>query len=150
MSDPRKPNFVGQSNDHGENSDGSMNNCIVVRSGKKSCKRRAPFALSSVDWIDENGAWGPRRMHVYFNNWCPPLLLCLQQRQMQDEGWMQVPERSREGCCTKDDAEATHIEVDSAVLQRCRGHNRKGRGSFVIAAKGGGGGDEHGSNIAIA
>jgi hypothetical protein len=55
----------------------SSDRCQVVRNGKKVCKRRAPFDLSPVDWIGEDGTWGPKRTFAFFNNWNPTILVCL-------------------------------------------------------------------------
>ncbi|KIO04877.1 hypothetical protein M404DRAFT_25958 [Pisolithus tinctorius Marx 270] len=42
------------------------------------CKRRVPWPLSDVDFVDEHGNWGPQRMHGYINAYCPTLLTTLQ------------------------------------------------------------------------
>ena len=51
--------------------------CMKVSKGRLSCKRRAPYALSDTDWVDETGLWSPKRTYAYFNNWCPTVLECL-------------------------------------------------------------------------
>ncbi|KAM6495525.1 hypothetical protein JOM56_008231 [Amanita muscaria] len=33
------------------------------------CKRRAPFPLSSEDWVNEKGEWGPKHLCEFLNNW---------------------------------------------------------------------------------
>ncbi|KAH9014840.1 hypothetical protein EDB85DRAFT_2212844 [Lactarius pseudohatsudake] len=48
--------------------------CIKVINSCVVCKRCAPFPLSSHDWIDADGKWGPKRTYGYFNNWCPVIL----------------------------------------------------------------------------
>ena len=52
----------------------TRNSCLVPVKGRMQCKRRAPFALSPTDWIQEDGSWGPKRTFGYLNNWNPVLL----------------------------------------------------------------------------
>ena len=52
----------------------SINRCLVVKGGRLQCKRHAPFDLSSVDWISEEGKWGPKRSNPYLNSWNPAIL----------------------------------------------------------------------------
>lgn len=54
----------------------SLEACMVMRRNRLQCKRRAPFDLSTRDWIDEDGTWGPKRSNAYVNNWNPPILHC--------------------------------------------------------------------------
>ncbi|KAF8811231.1 hypothetical protein BYT27DRAFT_7208658 [Phlegmacium glaucopus] len=56
----------------------SMTNCLKVVKGRLQCKRRTPFALASDDWVDSGGAWGPKRLCGFLNNWNPPLLMSIQ------------------------------------------------------------------------
>ena len=52
--------------------------CLVLRrNGTRKCKRRAPFPLSELDWVDAEGNWGPRRTYAYLNSWCPGLAALL-------------------------------------------------------------------------
>lgn len=51
--------------------------CMRMVNDRFVCKRRAPFALATEDWIDENGDWGPRRSNGYLNSWNPSILQCL-------------------------------------------------------------------------
>ena len=55
--------------------------CLVSKKGMIRCKRRAPFDISTRDYIDENGAWGPKRTYAYINNWCPPIMQCIRANQ---------------------------------------------------------------------
>ena len=41
------------------------------------CKRNAPFEISTRDYIDANGSWGPKRTHGYVNNWNPAIMQCV-------------------------------------------------------------------------
>ena len=51
--------------------------CLYLNKGHWVCKRRAPFELSSKDYIEEDGMWGPRRLFPYFNTWNPAILSCV-------------------------------------------------------------------------
>ena len=51
--------------------------CLVLKKDRLMCKRNAPFDLSTRDWIDEDGTWGPKRSYGYVNNWCPAILHCV-------------------------------------------------------------------------
>lgn len=51
--------------------------CMKISKKGLACKRRAPFALSDSDWVDEDGQCGPKRTFGYLNNWCPPILQCI-------------------------------------------------------------------------
>jgi hypothetical protein len=44
--------------------------------GRIKCKCRAPFEVSTRDYVDEDGRWGPKRTYRYINNWCPPIMQC--------------------------------------------------------------------------
>ena len=48
--------------------------CLRMVNGRLECKRRAPFAVSSTDWVNEAGEWGPKRMCPNLNNWNPWLM----------------------------------------------------------------------------
>jgi hypothetical protein len=48
--------------------------CLVMKNNRLRCKQRAPFQKSAQAWMDENGNWGPKRLHAYINNWNPPIL----------------------------------------------------------------------------
>ncbi|RDB16871.1 ATP-dependent DNA helicase PIF1 [Hypsizygus marmoreus] len=48
--------------------------CRSVVGNYLVCKRRAPFPLSTSDWISEDGEWGPRRIAGCVNNFCPALM----------------------------------------------------------------------------
>ena len=43
--------------------------CLRIVNGRFECKRRAPFALSPTDWINEDGEWGPKRTCPNLNSW---------------------------------------------------------------------------------
>jgi hypothetical protein len=45
--------------------------------GKLVCKRRAPWELSEIEFIDEKGNWKPKRTHPYVNNYCPAISVTL-------------------------------------------------------------------------
>ncbi|KAJ3819152.1 hypothetical protein F5880DRAFT_1490169 [Lentinula raphanica] len=52
------------------------NRCLKLgKDGRYYCKRRAPFELAAEDFIEENGAWGPKRLYGYVNNWIPGVLV---------------------------------------------------------------------------
>ncbi|KAF8803427.1 hypothetical protein BYT27DRAFT_7214734 [Phlegmacium glaucopus] len=53
----------------------SYTNCLKIVKGRAVCKRRAPFPLAHDDWVDSMGAWGPKRLCGFLNNWNPPLLM---------------------------------------------------------------------------
>ncbi|KAJ3574092.1 hypothetical protein NP233_g1995 [Leucocoprinus birnbaumii] len=43
--------------------------CLRMRNGRLECKRRAPFELSSREWITVSGHWGPKRLCGNLNNY---------------------------------------------------------------------------------
>lgn len=50
--------------------------CLVQgRQGQYYCKRKAPFELSNVDEIDENGRWRQKRLYGYVNGYVPGILV---------------------------------------------------------------------------
>ena len=50
--------------------------CLIQdKSGIYCCKQRAPFEISEVDEIDEDGKWRQRRLYGYVNGWIPGLLV---------------------------------------------------------------------------
>ena len=52
--------------------------CLVPsKSGALICKHRAPFQKSIVDFVDEQGNWGPKRLHGFMNGWNPALTVNL-------------------------------------------------------------------------
>ena len=52
--------------------------CLIPsKSGPLICKRRAPFEKSLVDFVDEQGNWGPKRLHGFMNAWNPALTVNL-------------------------------------------------------------------------
>lgn len=51
--------------------------CLVLKKNGYRCKRNAPFALSTRDYIDEDGSWGPKRTYGFINNWCPAIMHCV-------------------------------------------------------------------------
>jgi hypothetical protein len=55
--------------------------CLSSKKGRLQCKRRAPFEVSSRDYIDCNGEWGPKRTYAYINSWCPPIMQCIRANQ---------------------------------------------------------------------
>jgi hypothetical protein len=59
----------------------SKQTCLVTKKGGIQCKRRAPFDVSSRDFIDENGEWGPKRTYGYINSWNPPTMQCVRANQ---------------------------------------------------------------------
>lgn len=52
----------------------SLKTCQRVIGNRVICKRRAPFPLSSTDWMTAEGDWGPKRTCGYLNNWNPTFL----------------------------------------------------------------------------
>ena len=51
--------------------------CLVKKKNGYHCKRNAPFEISTRDYIDANGSWGPKRTHGYVNNWNPAIMQCV-------------------------------------------------------------------------
>ena len=50
--------------------------CLVPnRQGQYYCKRKAPFELSNVDEIEENGRWRQKRLYGYVNGYVPGILV---------------------------------------------------------------------------
>ena len=45
--------------------------CLRSVKGRLECKRRAPFAISSTEWVNEEGEWGPKRTCPNLNSWNP-------------------------------------------------------------------------------
>jgi len=43
--------------------------CLKMVKNRQICKRRAPFPLSSMEWIEVSSAWGPKRYCGKLNNW---------------------------------------------------------------------------------
>ena len=43
--------------------------CLKMVKNRQICKRRAPFSLSSMEWVEPSGAWGPKRYCGKLNNW---------------------------------------------------------------------------------
>jgi len=52
----------------------NMSMCLRYNNGRLECKRRAPFAVSSMDWVNEDGEWGPKRLCPNLNGWNPWLM----------------------------------------------------------------------------
>lgn len=52
----------------------SLSACLQIKKGRKICKRRAPFKLAIMDWVNENGEWGPKRLCGFLNNWNPTIM----------------------------------------------------------------------------
>ena len=52
----------------------SMAACLRVVKGQLVCKRRAPFPRSTIDWVNKNGEWGPKRLCRFLNNWNPTIM----------------------------------------------------------------------------
>jgi len=55
----------------------SKDTCLVSKKGSIYCKCRAPFDLSSRDYVDEDGSWRPKRTYEFINSWCPPIMQCM-------------------------------------------------------------------------
>jgi hypothetical protein len=55
--------------------------CLNSKKGIIQCKCRAPFDLSSQDYINENGEWGPKCSYIYINSWCPLIIQCIHANQ---------------------------------------------------------------------
>ena len=51
--------------------------CLRVVNGRLECKRRAPFAISPNDWINDDGEWGPKRTCPNLNSWNPWIMRCV-------------------------------------------------------------------------
>ncbi|KAJ7507781.1 hypothetical protein B0H11DRAFT_1902810 [Mycena galericulata] len=86
--DPRKPNYDLRRHDAEATlaravqfHDCKTNTCLIVKGGKLVCKRRAPFTLSSEDWVLPSGEWGPRRVCGRLNAWNPALLQIIRANQ---------------------------------------------------------------------
>lgn len=47
----------------------TQDTCLKMVKNRQICKRRAPFPLSSMEWIEPSGAWGPKRYCGKLNNW---------------------------------------------------------------------------------
>ena len=53
-----------------------LRRCLIRdKSGIYRCKRRAPFELSEVDEIKENGQWRSKRLYGYVNGYVPGILV---------------------------------------------------------------------------
>ena len=52
----------------------SLAACLRVVKGRMICKRRAPFKKALLDWVNEAGQWGPRRLCRLLNNWNPTIM----------------------------------------------------------------------------
>ena len=59
----------------------SKNSCLKATKHRIQCKRRAPFDLSSRDFVDETGDWGPKRTYAYINSWNPAIMQCMRSNQ---------------------------------------------------------------------
>jgi len=48
--------------------------CLIPsKQGGLVCRRQAPFERSDMDFIHEDGKWGPKRLYEFMNAWCPAL-----------------------------------------------------------------------------
>lgn len=55
-----------------------LRRCLVpTKTAGLVCKRRAPFQISEADFVDEEGNWGPKRLHGFMNGWAPALTVNL-------------------------------------------------------------------------
>jgi hypothetical protein len=86
--DPRQPGYAAAAKSAEMNLARSVQHhvcdkdtCLQSKKGVIQCKRRAPFDLSSRDYVDETGEWGPRRTYAYINSWCPPIMQCVRANQ---------------------------------------------------------------------
>lgn len=52
----------------------SLAACLQIIKGQMICKRRAPFKKANMDWVKENGEWGPKRLCGFLNNWNPTMM----------------------------------------------------------------------------
>jgi len=82
--DPEEPNYAGKCRDRERRLARAVqlhkctpDSCQRMVGNRLVCKRRAPFALSSREWIESNGAWGPKRYCGYLNSWNPAVLQAL-------------------------------------------------------------------------
>jgi len=55
----------------------SLASCLKSVNGRLECKRRAPWPIAEADWVNEMGAWGPKRTSSYLNSWCPTIMRTL-------------------------------------------------------------------------
>jgi len=55
----------------------NMSTCLRVVNGHLECKRRAPFGLSPIDWVNDRGEWGPKRTCPNLNSWNPWIMRCM-------------------------------------------------------------------------
>lgn len=46
-----------------------------MKQRRYTCKRRIPFPVTSLETIEENGEWSPKRSHPRLNNFCPDVAL---------------------------------------------------------------------------
>ncbi|KAJ7101428.1 hypothetical protein B0H15DRAFT_943753 [Mycena belliarum] len=79
--DPRKPDYERLRHDSEsrvaravQTHKCTVNACLRTKDGRLTCKRRAPWPLSSEDWVEALGEWGPRRVYGRMNAWNPALL----------------------------------------------------------------------------
>jgi hypothetical protein len=59
----------------------SKDSCLKPTKHGIQCKRRAPFDVSSRDYVDENGEWGPKRTYAFINSWNPAIMQCTRSNQ---------------------------------------------------------------------
>ena len=52
----------------------SLSACLQIKKGRTVCKRRAPFKRAIMDWVNEDGDWGPKRLCLFLNNWNPTIM----------------------------------------------------------------------------
>lgn len=55
----------------------SKDACLIVKNNQLQCTHRAPFEISTRDFIDTDGYWGPKHTYGFVNNWCPTLMHCI-------------------------------------------------------------------------
>jgi hypothetical protein len=51
--------------------------CLTVKKNQMRCKRRAPFDISTRDFVDKDGRWSPKRSYSFINNWNPTIMQCI-------------------------------------------------------------------------
>jgi hypothetical protein len=52
----------------------SLAACLKIVKGRLICKRRATFKTAPVDWVNDDGEWGAKRLCGYLNSWNPTIM----------------------------------------------------------------------------
>jgi hypothetical protein len=96
------------------------------------CKRRAPFVMSSWEWIEPSGAWGPEQYCGYLNNWNPVILwavhlnhdikLIMNAPETKDITWYITTYATKKQACSSNASAllATRLALHNVQLARAR------------------------------